>query len=192
MTSAVHAEHTVTSVWETAPFSSGLPSNPACGFLGFTPQCEIINLITSLERLLKNYTSKGVCIYTGLLKLPCGKKRGQNEKEQMRCSASYKVQPWSRRKWAERLLLSFPRSILMSTLGSVNAGLASAVGQTFMEEPDNLVKDWAQAAQSIPPLNDHFILLMRQTISNSHGEFTDIHRFTPHTQTFIFQEPMRV
>lgn len=80
-------------LWETAPFSSGLPPNPARRFLGFTPQCEIINSRTPLERLLKKYTSIGVCIYTGLLKLPCGKKRGQNEKEQTRCSASYKVRP---------------------------------------------------------------------------------------------------
>lgn len=33
---------------------------------------------------------------------------------------------------------------------------------------------------------------MFHTISNSRAEFTDSHRFTPHTQTFIFQEQKTV
>lgn len=78
-----------------------------------------------------------VCIYTGLLKLQCGKKR-QNEKEQMRCSASCKIRQWIQRKWAEgvRLPLTFLLRILMS-------------GAHF--EPDNFVKDGAQTARSILP-----------------------------------------
>lgn len=57
--------------------SSGLPSSLAWRFLGFAPQCEIINLITSLERLLKEYTSKGSVFIQVFLSYHVGRKGGR-------------------------------------------------------------------------------------------------------------------
>lgn len=95
-------EHAVTSAgMRSCPISSGLPSGPACGFLDFTPQCEIIKLITSLERLLKEYTSKGSVFIQVFLSFNVEKKKGRMEKEQMRCSASCEICQWIQRKWAE-------------------------------------------------------------------------------------------
>lgn len=74
-----NAKHTVTSAWETAPFG-GLRSSPAWRFLGFTPQCEIINLITLLEQLLKEYTSKGSVFIQVFLGYNVGRKGGRMKK----------------------------------------------------------------------------------------------------------------
>lgn len=109
-------KHAVTSacMWNCT-ILSGLPSNPSCRFLDFTPQCEIIKLITSLEQLLKEYTSKGSVFIQIFLSFNVGRERGQNEKEQTRCSASLKICQWIQRKWAEgaRPPLTFSLKILM-------------------------------------------------------------------------------
>lgn len=100
--------------------SSGLPSHHACRVLDFTPQSEIINLITSLEWLLKEYPTKGSVFIQVFLSYNVGRKRGQNEKEQTRCLASCKICQWSQKKWAEgaQLPLTFLLRILMSVLAS--------------------------------------------------------------------------
>lgn len=113
-----NASHTVTSVWETAPFS-GLRSSPAWRFLGFTPQCEIINLMTLLEQLLKEYTSKGSVFIQVFLSYNVGRKGGRMKKNRWGVRHPVKYGHKAKKKWAEWLPLTFFLRILM--LGSAHS-----------------------------------------------------------------------
>lgn len=81
---------TYLDLWETAPFQWLEPSMEVLGFHPLVWDHKLNNLAGAAS---EGIYKQGVCIYTGLLKLQCGKKRGQNETDQMRCSTSCKIRP---------------------------------------------------------------------------------------------------
>lgn len=58
--------------------------------------------------------------------------------------------------------------------------------------PDIFVKDGAETVQIVPPWNDRFIFLMCLTVSNSHGDFSDIYTFASDPQIFILHKREKI